>query len=540
MIGMSSPLLKPTFPSAPVYQQCPINYETRTVRLIELLPGIMPEPLACRLFAQSLDSNPQYTALLLGVTSGLHAALVYLRNSKVSRTLWVDAICIDQSDIQERNHQVAQMKSIYQAADKVVAWLGEEADDSDQAMAYLSSMCWVDANPRDKSDNVMKALEKLWARPYWTRVWVVQELAVARRVSFHCGLKSVSVTAVREFLSWKRLSGFATQESSAWIPRKLLLLTTSVDSDVLLILRDSWHLQATQSLDKVYGLLGLFPEQFLQHLEPDYKKSFPDLMYDVVRSYLHAYRNFNILCGFSQLRRDNRWNDSPSWIPNITRPLVGMAEEYNTSGDRRDSKAIVTGTILKAGGTVISKVAHVQGPFEFMASGKSYEHFMAFRASLEEMKRTSLRHLERQYPALSQAEKELQFFTMLTGDRMHSQSTKICPFSCQQLWDAVTAINDELQLAQFLDVVEYFEFLFLRLRNRCFFYTVEGHIGLGPANMRRGDVACVLYGCRLPIVLRERLVENAARTYQFIGPSYVVGAMSGEYASMEGMMFNIE
>jgi hypothetical protein len=81
-----------------------------------------------------------------------------------------------------------------------------------------------------------------------------------------------------------------------------------------------------------------------------------------------------------------------------------------------------------------------------------------------------------------------------------------------------------------MEVVSYFDWMFRRLENRCFFTTTGDHIGLGPKNMQIGDLVCLFYGCRLPIVLREMSVENGRSLYSFVGPAYVDGAMSGEYA----------
>jgi hypothetical protein len=72
------------------------------------------------------------------VGPNLYAALKRLRHERYSMLLWVDAICIDQSNIEERNHQVKLMDLIYKNAKIVFMWLGEEADGSDLAMEILS------------------------------------------------------------------------------------------------------------------------------------------------------------------------------------------------------------------------------------------------------------------------------------------------------------------------------------------------------------------------------------------------------------------
>jgi hypothetical protein len=71
------------------------------------------------------------------VTENLHSALHYLRFKNEDRILWIDAICIDQSHIAERNHQVGHMASIYRDADRVLFWLGEPMYETDLLISSL-------------------------------------------------------------------------------------------------------------------------------------------------------------------------------------------------------------------------------------------------------------------------------------------------------------------------------------------------------------------------------------------------------------------
>ncbi|PVH91893.1 hypothetical protein DM02DRAFT_620261 [Periconia macrospinosa] len=65
--------------------------------------------------------------------------------------------------------------------------------------------------------------------------------------------------------------------------------------------------------------------------------------------------------------------------------------------------------------------------------------------------------------------------------------------------------------------------MFGRLIGRGVFTTVEGLVGLCPRDTDEGDLVCILYGCRLPFILRKH-----GRSYEFIVPAYVDGAMNGE------------
>src|SRR3569833_286637 len=117
------------------------------IRLIQLFPGQESDDTLCgRLMAVDLNTDPEYDAVsyvwgdpqrrfslvidgqLLPITENLHIALRGLRLGHRSRTLWIDAICIDQADILERGHQVRLMQAVYSNARIVRVWLDVDAD----------------------------------------------------------------------------------------------------------------------------------------------------------------------------------------------------------------------------------------------------------------------------------------------------------------------------------------------------------------------------------------------------------------------------
>src|ERR1700753_1696292 len=115
-----------------------------STRILKLLPGSKQAALSFELLEISLDPKPKclYEALSyvwgstdppyfincgnarIRITKNCHEALLRLRKRLKPRMLWVDAICIDQRSLQERNHQVRLMGHIYSKATTVIAWLG--------------------------------------------------------------------------------------------------------------------------------------------------------------------------------------------------------------------------------------------------------------------------------------------------------------------------------------------------------------------------------------------------------------------------------
>ncbi|KAI0136394.1 heterokaryon incompatibility protein-domain-containing protein [Xylariales sp. AK1849] len=132
----------------------------------------------------------------MAVSRDLALALKYLRLRNKARVLWIDAICIDQSNIRERNHQVQIMSLIYTRARQVCIWLGEDDDDSNLAIRFIKkdilkfenfdSVC----SNKQNADN-WRALLMLMQRPWFSRRWVVQEIALSQGATVHCGPENI-------------------------------------------------------------------------------------------------------------------------------------------------------------------------------------------------------------------------------------------------------------------------------------------------------------------------------------------------------------
>ncbi|OCL14541.1 HET-domain-containing protein, partial [Glonium stellatum] len=116
----------------------------KEIRLVTAKAGIQPDPIQCSFNYVSLNDSPKYEALSyvwgdpnirvpivldkhqFEVTQNLGLALQFLRLPKEDRMLWIDAICINQADSDERSARVQFMSNIYRDAHQVVSWLGDE------------------------------------------------------------------------------------------------------------------------------------------------------------------------------------------------------------------------------------------------------------------------------------------------------------------------------------------------------------------------------------------------------------------------------
>jgi len=129
-------------------------------------------------------------------------ALKHLRRPHEDRILWIDAICINQRDNIERNHQVENMAVLYDQAFNVCVWLGRDNEESKMAIDFIKNEImefqnFDDLCERKENTNKWKALLSLMQRPWFSRRWVVQEIALARKATIHCG---------KDSLDWKHFA----------------------------------------------------------------------------------------------------------------------------------------------------------------------------------------------------------------------------------------------------------------------------------------------------------------------------------------------
>jgi len=546
-----------------IYNECPLQYGTQCTRLLELLPGAFPETVKCRLLHHNfihsiLDSHIKYDALsyvwgdctvlqpilvngaLFGITENLHAALVYLRDLAKPRYLWVDSICINQSDNAEKNHQINKMKLIYQNAEHVVAWLAEAADDDTGTVRNIEAAIQHISGDRNGINTVDKpssdieiGMTMLLTKSYWKRVWVIQEVAVATQCSFQYRHQRLALDQFIAYITTKTLRSFYERGSPTYTARSFIRLLKRQDDDVYGYLLDSAQLQTTRLVDKIYGLLGIFPESFRKELQPDYHKSYQNVMVDVVRACIMLYGTIDIINCLAPFHRESHiygYRNWPSWLPTVTGRSDGLGESYNTPGSRAQPEIRISDTALEAKGFAISRISSVQGPFE-TSFGRLKENSRGGKpsASLEKLWISALESLGRRYPSIPSAELEAKFFLMAGGDKIYGHSGKWRRIqSHEELWsDMVEAERTGFQVQPPSGAVE-FGFVFARLYQRCFFITESGHLGLGSDDIQQGDLVCVLYGCRLPVILRNITDGEGPSEYKFHGPAYLDGIMRGE------------
>ncbi|PMD29386.1 HET-domain-containing protein, partial [Hyaloscypha variabilis F] len=212
----------------------------------------------------------------VNIRENLWSALVNLRHAREERVLWIDAICINQADVEERNRQVQLMAYIYSRAATVIVWLGTLED------RYMVSPHTQQRGAMALEQDVLK---ELCNRPYWKRVWIVQEIGAATQLQVRWGTQSDS---------WEAFFLYARTRSIESVIAPALKLFNSRedrhgDSFLLANLMEACKESLCEEpRDKVYGYIGIAHDCQDGSLPIDYSKSLFELYEDVVQFY---YRN---------------------------------------------------------------------------------------------------------------------------------------------------------------------------------------------------------------------------------------------------------
>ncbi|KAK8249087.1 heterokaryon incompatibility protein-domain-containing protein [Phyllosticta capitalensis] len=381
--------------------------EPDEIRIIQVLP-LASNPkerseVCCNLKHIELTDKAQYSALsyVWGdaqntkpitvdgqrkyVTANLETALRRLA-SNLSKSederldLWVDAICIDQANTDEKTLQVSMMDQIFNKATRTILWLGPSSRDCGLAVeclrwlserrqkCFVSTWSQVQFNPeadgRSYTGIVQQRLEEVLAvickddskrlkaigafleLPWFRRVWVLQEAALSRAALVMIGEYSLNaddfnrgfsmLCGVRDYL---RIAGTGRQSLAVadFLTKKLGRATAIVMSRDAVQLRQLLHLlanpdaplEASDERDFVFGMLGLATDAKRLGIHSDYSKKWGQIRHDVARAFLQHYDNFEVLSFCKASDEPMCRSESctvPSWAPNwcpqyLARPL---------------------------------------------------------------------------------------------------------------------------------------------------------------------------------------------------------------------------
>jgi len=553
------------------YPALPLPEAGKYTRLLRLSPGDFSDDLHVELKQVLLDGTPNYEALsyvwgssanpvsilvgpsrkhTISVTQNLATALQHLRDANESRTLWVDAVCIDQSDVKERSYQVTLMSDIYRDACQVVVWLGPEDDDSFHAFNVLHDIgSSIDINRSDHSfklqvaddnsssskledlrnyrfrDEEIHAVNRLLHRPWFERLWIRQEIGLATQALVCCGRLTMPWYLFGNaiffvFLEGPKLMTETLGDHAASFASRIFLADSICNSDSYCLEGLRGNLAdalCADPRDKIYGILSLLPpNQRTMGIVPDYTRNVALVYQDATLRFID-HMNLSILV---QCELQDTPPHMPTWVPDWStklraRPFTGGPSDASA---HFESIAASKGEgTLSVAGVVVATIKHVQ-PLNF---GDSEDDF-----------RTMLMALSKMIISISASS------TVIQASQLSSVCDALC---CGTFRHRSTSIRENFPDFQW--AMQTFKSIFTTssssvedpdsvfhwtrykawvrslCHDRSFLVGTEGSIGVAPLSARPGDIVCVLLGCYTPILLRQ----TRADTYQVVGQSYMPG-----------------
>jgi hypothetical protein len=283
-----------------------------------------------------------------------------LANESETTYYWIDAVCINQEDKDEKGHQIYLMRDIFATAKQVIAFVGEPSDDSDEAIEFIGVLRQqIEINSFMKHAGLLAkinesldldmatltlsglpaqypspgwtALKNLLKRPLFQRIWCIQEVAVAKQVELRCGNERTDWFALAYamgLLARKGLATLSTVDENGYTQFEgcLNLSATFALKGIGKELR-TMHLQhcllfcnrfhATLPEDKLYAVLGIASNATDLALRPDYTLTTPDL-YVKVTGYVLMRDRFLHMLNLAGIGWPRQIADLPSWVPDFS------------------------------------------------------------------------------------------------------------------------------------------------------------------------------------------------------------------------------
>ncbi|KAL6711762.1 hypothetical protein ACN47E_002805 [Coniothyrium glycines] len=486
--------------------------------------------------------------------------LQHLPDAKSGMAFWVDGLCINQDNVLEKNHQVKLMKRIYTEALSVVVWLGEQDDTSNQAIDFLLKLaCQSDlGSDRLGADNETEYLEavlRLCSRGYFTRMWVIQELALNHHLSmFMCGGRQFPRSALTRMTERLRQSSevfeklfaqHAAGSSSLFLSHSVwrtgytvgLLLFLGKDGNlpgadyVLDLARRS---QVTHAQDKVYGLLGLLPDDLAQLIVPDYSAT-PQQVFSNFACALLRYTS-SIGLQVRGLRIDKIASTSAKssdYLPygQASDPVFRDRSTTTTYGRYGSSAGLYWAfnrTLLHAHPDYdktrpLSDIYWVGDRY-----GRNDERRQTFTTFMESEAWHTFERFRQTNAHFSLFGRsfESMFNSFHPNDEIHNGPLAHGICRVQRITRTQSGTGPALVGSPFaLDArhKDQMKLATVGLQGRRLITTASGHLGLAPDEAEAGDTVAVLYGCNYPVVLRA-----CGAGHRYVGECYLDGGMHGQ------------
>ena len=559
-------------------------------RFLELLHDAPNTPLRCRIITCHLGDAPPYEALsyvwgrqeplynlqcsdasvdddttsILRMGPNLHMVPLRLRMpptvDSAPKLLWIDRICINQDDAEERASQVWAMRFIYRRCEQTLVWLGEEDWDTKDAFDCARYIYDNDLGHREtpverlqgfrsppvsfvKLGNALRALVTLTYRPWFERAWTFQEAVLPSTVSLVCGgnrmhfecLESCIEPTVEHFsiiLSGSARLVLSTRRIDDTFPKDSGRLP---NDDLERLLNFRRQAKASDPRDLILSLLGLFPLLVSHSLAPNYSISVKDLFSAATRHIIRESNELRTICSVESPKhlegellpsRVPDWRASRESCQNVLHDRNPRSEYRATRESRYSNHHSPDTDELRLNGILIGIVSQA-GEFNQFHSisdfnlGERYSHTnQAISTALRQAQTLDfdLDLEDEKIPLWHRQRRNLADFYDIPKDTdLRRQKCKQCLMAHAMPIMSIKDVSNNPELATLARHCNK------TVRTRAFFISDLGHIGFGPKCTVAGDQIYLLIGSDLPFVLRP-----AGSKFELVGACYVHGIMYGE------------
>lgn len=593
------------------YTKLPPNF----VRVLELQPSNLPDAaLSCVLTVQLIHDRP-YEALsyvwgkptlfhcdiectdedgaasgALAIGANLATALRAYRRKILPRRLWVDAICIRQEDLNERQEQVRLMGDIFRNATTVLCWLGafeNPRTDEWKAHAAIDFLRKFNEDQRGHLKQIQdylrdghlegddgtvprnwSLLKEFFNLEYFHRAWIIQEVGLARIALLSWGHSQI-------YINWKEVAKFVLflddngatvinhLQLKSWVVNHInLVWSNDVQGKPLYDFSEVLHWARTHAStdprDYVFSLLG-HPSALIDGvrvIDPNYVKTTSEVYTELVVNFVEKSKGLHVLAFVDHEETRSPLN-VPTWVPdwharNKVAPLRSPTKAADIKCDSARIDSSTSSATLCCRGYEIDAVAAFSetfNPRELTVSDRDTELAKEIPFLVDHLYRSLVLDI----PEVSRP--TAQYFisavsSMVTGGYRDMMSA-VSGENMKLLWADFAAYVVEFERIRTVDdgrgflasvtheeshMVEklseagsanqFVQDMTWTSMCRKAFRTSNGHIGLGPRTMFLGDVCAVVEGSRYPLLLRP-----VGTQFELVGPILLYGFMDGEAKS---------
>ncbi|KXJ89459.1 heterokaryon incompatibility protein-domain-containing protein [Microdochium bolleyi] len=463
-------------------------------------------------------------------------------------TLWIDAVCINQQDVQERGSQVNIMCQIYSSARQVIAWLGRSTPASTAAFTFMQSVAptsrargdpdpWSTA-PDAAVDRGLRDVLASLARPWFHRTWVIQEATLGCALQLMCGTHAIDWATFQDcvYAIWNSVPIWDLHDEADPEVRGLYSVTRTLQIrrwygarghvPLEVLLETAFFVEVTDQRDSIHGFRGICSDAMRALLpKPDYSVPVEPGGARYQRSVEHVFRETSatLLCHGSSLDvlalagvSRPRPEGFPSWAiyirhgEDVSAPFDSATPGRWDAGGPVETRPVLTTTRpgrIAVVGRVLDEITHVFAPFDVF--GDLGAHRGLVTAVIDAWRSTRCSSREEHMDKLA--------FDLVLG--LDPGESRLGPEAIDWFRDYLGWLDAQAAAAAAAAAAacgsgagegdgpapthDYHQHLTTMVGGWRVLITRTGLLGIAPPAVEEGDFAVIVPGCRLPLVIRD-------------------------------------